>query len=71
MAEGKKTGSGKTYHITKRAEDNLWQVKLGGGQRALKLFKTQQEAIDYAESVSSNQEGSIRVHSKKGKIGKY
>ncbi len=70
MAEEEKKRGGKTYHITQRQEDGMWQVKLGGGQKALKRFRTQKEAIDYAEKVSGNQEGSIRVHRKDGKIRK-
>ncbi len=69
MAEEKK-GSGKTYHITQRAEDGMWQVKLANGSRALKRFRTQKEAIEYAEQVSENQAGSIRVHGKNGKMRK-
>ena len=69
MAEEKK-GSGKTYHITQRSEDGMWQVKLASGSRALKRFRTQKEAIEYAEKVSDNQEGSIRIHGKNGKMRK-
>ena len=39
-------------------------------EKALKIFKTQKEAIDYAKGVAKNQEGSIRVHSKAGKLRK-
>lgn len=60
----------KVYHITKRSSDLMWQVKLGKGERALKLFHTQKEAIAYAKEVSKNQEASIRIHGVSGKIRK-
>lgn len=59
----------KQYHISKR-EDGRWQVKNVKAEKALKIFKTQKEAIDYAKGVAKNQEGSIRVHSKAGKLRK-
>ena len=51
----------KNYHISKR-DDGKWQVKLAGGEKAIKLFDTQAEAIDYAKSVAENQEGNITIH---------
>ena len=39
----------KVYHISKRKEDGKWQVKFANGQRALKLFDTQLEAIAFAK----------------------
>lgn len=68
MKEKENTGV-KTYHIAKRP-DGKWQVKLANGQIAIKLFATQKEAIEYAEKLAKNQDGSIRVHSVKGKIRK-
>ena len=35
------------YHVSKRKEDGMWQVKFANGERALKLFKTQAEAIEF------------------------
>jgi hypothetical protein len=58
------------YHISKRAEDGKWQVRFANGQKAIKLFGTQAEAITYAKTLAKNQEGSIRIHSKKGKMRK-
>ena len=60
----------KTYHISKRASDGKWQVKLASGEIAIKLFDTQGAAIDYAKNMAGNQKGSIRVHSMKGKMRK-
>ncbi len=59
----------KKYHISLR-EDNKWQVKCEGAEKALKLFDTQNDAIAYAKSVADNQEGSIVIHKVDGKIRK-
>lgn len=60
----------KTYHISKRKEDNRWQVKAAGGEKALKLFNTQAEAIEYAKKVAGNQEANIMVHKEDGSFRK-
>lgn len=57
------------YHISKR-QDKKWQVKFANGQKAIKLFDTQAEAIVFAKKLAKSQEGSIRVHSLKGRIRK-
>lgn len=59
----------KRYHITQR-EDEKWQVKCEGAEKALKLFDTQKEAIAYAKTVADNQEGSIVIHKVDGSIRK-
>lgn len=61
--------SSKAYHISQHPSGN-WQVKASGSNKALKLFKTQAEAIAYAKVVAKNQDSSIRVHSMEGKIRK-
>lgn len=60
----------KAYHISFRPEENRWQVKLGKGSRALKLFNTQEEAIDFAREMAKNQEGHIVIHKLDGKMRK-
>ena len=67
MAEEKKT---KIYHISKRKEDGKWQVKFANGERALKLFDTQAEAIVFAKEKAKNQNGSISIHKVDGKMRK-
>ena len=57
------------YHISKR-DDKMWQVKFANGKKAIKLFPTQAEAIVFAKKLAKSQEGSIRVHSLKGRIRK-
>ena len=54
------------YHISKRAEDRKWQVKADGAAKALKLFWTQKEAVDYARAVAGNKEGRIVIHKEDG-----
>lgn len=58
------------YHISKRREDSMWQVKFANGKKAIKLFDTQAEAIVFAKKLAKSQDGSIRVHSLKGRIRK-
>ena len=65
--EEKEEISNKIYHISKRKEDGMWQVKFAKGQKAIKLFKTQAEALDYTKKMSENQGGVMLVHNSKGK----
>lgn len=58
------------YHISQRKELNKWQVKKNQANKAVKLFDTQKEAIEYAEALARSQGGSIRVHGVSGKIRK-
>ena len=61
----------KTYHVVKRKEDNMWEVKLakvGDAQgKAIKLFKTKPEAEEYVKKMAENQGASVAVHASKGK----
>ncbi len=59
----------KNYHVSLR-DDGKWQVKLSKGGRALKLFDTQAEAIDFAKAKAKNQDGYITIHKTDGKIRK-
>lgn len=63
MAEKKEAT--KVYHVAKR-EDGMWQVKFANGEKAIKLFKTQKEAIDYTKKLADNQDGKMLVHNSKG-----
>ncbi len=56
----------RTYHVVKRAEDGKWEVKFAGGQKAIKLFDTQKEALEYSKVMAKNQGGSMLVHNSKG-----
>lgn len=72
VASTPKTANGGaiTYHISQRKELNKWQVKRNQSEKAVKLFDTQKAAIDYAKDLAKNQNASIRIHSKAGKIRK-
>lgn len=67
--DGKKEIANKNYHVSLR-EDGKWQVKFAKGERALKVFDTQAEAIEFAKEKAVNQKGSITIHKKDGKIRK-
>ena len=59
----------KNYHVAHR-QDGKWQVKFAKGERAIKLFDTQEEAIAYAKKLAANQDGRITIHKKDGSIRK-
>lgn len=59
----------RVYHISKQS-NGKWQVKLATGERAIKLFDTQQQAISYAKGLVRTQGGSIRIHAVSGKLRK-
>ncbi len=68
--EKKTNADNKVYHISKRSEDRRWQVKAEGATKAVKLFFTQGEAIEYAKSVAGNQDGRIVIHKEDGSFRK-
>ena len=55
----------RTYHLVKRS-DGKWEGKFAGGQKAIKLFNTQKEAIEYSKKMAENQGGAMLVHNSKG-----
>lgn len=56
----------RVYHVVKRPEDNKWAVKFAGGEKVIKLFDTQAEAIAYSKQMAENQGGKMLVHNSKG-----
>ena len=64
-APKKEEVSFRTYHLVKRA-DGKWEVKYAGGQKAIKLFDTQKEALEYSKKMAENQDGKVLVHNSKG-----
>lgn len=61
----------RVYHIARsKFVSRHWQVKLAGGEKAIKIFPTQAEAINYAKELVKKQGGSIRIHSMKGQLRK-
>lgn len=65
VKEEKKEVNYRNYHVVKR-EDGKWEVKFAGGQKAIKLFDTQKEAIEYTKVMAENQGGTMLVHNSKG-----
>jgi hypothetical protein len=61
----------RVYHISRsKFVSRSWQVKLAGGEKAIKIFPTQAEAINFAKGLVRSQGGSIRIHSMKGQLRK-
>ena len=58
--------SKRVYHVVKR-EDGKWEVKFAGGEKAIKLFDRQDEAIVYSRKMSKSQKGAMLVHNSRGK----
>ena len=58
----------KVYHVSLR-EDGKWQVKLSKGDKAIKLFDKQSEAITYANELAVHN-GRVVIHRVDGKIRK-
>lgn len=62
------------YHVTKRENDGReWKVFIQGSDKVIKLFPTQQEALDYATKLAKNKNdgSSVRLHGLDGKMRKY
>ena len=63
--EEKKSVDFRNYHVAKRP-DGKWQVKYAGGEKAIKLFATQKEAMEFTKKMAENQGGSVLLHPSKG-----
>ena len=56
------------YHVTKHT-DGSWQVLLGtGSKKAIKKFKTQKEALAYAEELAEKRNTTVYLHGKNGRV---
>ncbi len=62
-AAAKKTT--KTWHITQRKDDKLWQVKAEGNEKATRTFTTKKEAEEFVKTLVANNKGSKVVSHKK------
>lgn len=67
VAAEKETDVSKIYHMAKRA-DGKWQVKYAGGEKAIKLFATKEEAMKFTKTMAENQGTTLVVHASKGKF---
>lgn len=64
----KKEEAKKVYHVSKRASDGKWVIKFAGGEKAIKIFDTKQEAVTYVNFlVKSNKQAVVLTHASKGK----
>ncbi len=66
VEEKKPVNNGKTYILTKRKEDGMWALKYSGGERVIKLFKTQKEALEFTKQRAENNDRAILVRASKG-----
>lgn len=57
----------KTHHVVPNSGGG-WDVKKGGGERAIKHFDNKHDAVDYGRDVSKNQESELVIHKKDGTI---
>lgn len=63
------------YHVSQNKDEksefkNQWRVRKQGSQKTIKYFKTQAEAIAYAETLAENNDTSIVIHKRDGSIRK-
>ena len=59
-----KKSAARNYHVSTRKEDGKWQVKFAGGEKAIKLFDTQVEAIAYPKKGEETRGGSTPTQKK-------
>lgn len=57
---------GKNQHVTKHPDG--WQVMGAGNQKATKVTRTQQEAIEVAKEIAKNQQSELVIHGTDGRI---
>ncbi len=63
------------YHVAQNKDDDSefkgqWRVRKEGSKKTIKYFKTQAEAIKYAETLADNNDTSIVIHKRDGSIRK-
>ncbi|MDY0017207.1 MAG: DUF2188 domain-containing protein [Candidatus Delongbacteria bacterium] len=57
---------GKNQHVVTHPDG--WAVRGEGNQKVTRITNTQQEAINIAESIASNQRSDTKIHGTDGKI---
>ncbi len=57
----------KSHHVVP-SKAGGWDVKVSGGERAIKHTDTKQEAVDRAREVSRNQKTELVIHNLDGRI---
>ena len=58
----------KSHHVVPNPNGG-WDVKVSGGEKAIKHTDTKQSAVDIARQISQNQQSELVIHNKDGKIG--
>ncbi len=58
------------YHVLYRRDDKKWYIKREGSDKVIRVLETQKEAIAYATIKAINQDTTIVIHKKDGKIRK-
>ncbi|TGK78658.1 DUF2188 domain-containing protein [Leptospira montravelensis] len=59
--------SKKTHHVVP-AQNGGWNIKKGGGERAILHTQTKKEAIDKGREISKNQHSEFYIHNLNGQI---
>lgn len=57
----------KTHHVTPNP-DGGWDVKVGGGQKAIKHHDRKEDAVTQARTISQNQKSELIIHRMDGTI---
>lgn len=58
----------KSHHVVPNPKGG-WDIKVSGGEKAIKHFETKQPAVDTARDISRHQQTELVVHNKNGQIG--
>src|SRR5690606_1350728 len=63
------------YHISQNKDTDAehaseWRVRKESSTKTIKYYRTQKEAIEFAEKLAKNQDSSIVIHKKDGSIRK-
>ena len=57
----------KSHHVVPNPKGG-WDVKVSGGEKAIKHTDTKQHAVDVAREISQNQKTELVIHNKDGQI---
>lgn len=63
------------YHVSQNKDEKSehykeWRIRKEGSDKTIKYFKTQKQAIDYAEDLAHSQGSSIVIHKVDGTLRK-
>jgi uncharacterized protein YdaT len=74
-ADNNRVVSTARYHVSQNKNETSehykeWRIRKEGSNKTIKYFKTQKQAIDYAEELAQNQGSSIVIHKVDGSLRK-